>query len=113
MKVDSHEIRSLTRTMATGSEEFERWWTPMLGPTSTMLAKLSTQEWARGRDDLHQWLGVKPAVLERAADRLVRFRLAERNGDVLMVYSHQSEVPAHLARKLPEPLRALYEATAA
>lgn len=94
------------RLLPTDSLECERWWLPILGPTSVALARLAMS--LPGEiEDPGPWVGVKTSHLHHTADRLVHHKWAviDDDGVTLRVATYQFMPTREQADRLPEVMR--------
>jgi hypothetical protein len=105
-----------TDHLSTGPE-VERYWLPVLGPTSTVILRnlgarlAASPEGCRvGMADLARRVGLgtratRNSPAARAIDRLCYFGIANRQGGVLALRTLVPPVPAYLSQRLPRDLR--------
>ena len=102
---------------ATSSIETLMWWTPILGPTATLMAHRFAGYVARGAEvqfsygDLARTLGMGSSTsrARAALDRLVRFRIVAMVGDVVHVRTMLPPLTRRQLAQLPPYLAELYE----
>jgi hypothetical protein len=89
----------------TAGGEGDDWdWLPHLGPTA-FVAHARLAQWLRLQPEGFPFdtlanaprLGVKPARLRRSLDRLIRFGIAHRRGDIVQVAVRLPAAPRHAA----------------
>ena len=102
---------------ATSSIETLMWWTPILGPTATLMVHRFAGYVARGGEvqfsygDLARTLGLGSSTrrAQAAVDRLARFRIVTVTDDIVQVRTMLPPLTRRQLAQLPPYLAELYE----
>lgn len=103
-------------SIATFSDEMLIFWTPVLGPTATLMARQLARLVRNGdtvtfkQSDLAQTFGLGSASgrLNTALERLARFRVVQIHGDHVRVRLAVPPMSVHHQRRLPDYLATAY-----
>lgn len=105
------DVEAGTEPHFVDSTYVRQWWTSLLGPTAVACLRLLTQRTDWDEYELAALLGIstKQRKLQLVLERLEKFKVIHRRGDVYVVPSHVGWVPQWSLDRLPPSLQREHE----